>query len=72
MTKPKTKSPLEELATQADETLAKCWDRLRNKDVLSPEDVQAMVSAWRMKRRAFLAAEETKSQRKEERESDKT
>ena len=67
--KPKPKSPLQELADQADAALAICWQRLAAR-ALSDEDIETMVKSWRTKRLAHIEAAELKQKRKEERESD--
>ena len=67
--KKKIKSPLQELADQADEALALCWERLAARE-LTTEDIRAMVKGWRAKRLAHLEAEETKQLKKEARKSD--
>lgn len=64
---PKEKSPLQELAEKADGALALCWERLRAKD-LRPKDIETMVEAWRVKRRAHLEAAEAKQEKKEDHE----
>lgn len=65
----KEKSPLQELADQADIALHTCWERLHATD-LTRDDIEKMVAAWRVKRRAHLESEETKLERKEEKASD--
>lgn len=65
----KTKSPLQELADQADTALALCWERLGAK-TLTPEDIAAMVKAWRTKRLAWIEAQETRQEKKEQKASD--
>ncbi len=67
--KKKPKSPLQELADQADQALAICWERLAARE-LTDDDIQSMVKSWRTKRRAHIEAAELKQERKEERESD--
>ena len=67
--KAKPKSPLQELADQADTALALCWERLGAK-TLTPEDIETMVRAWRTKRLAWIESQETKQAKKEEKDSD--
>jgi hypothetical protein len=65
----KAKSPLQELADQADKALELCWQRLHAKDV-TDEDIHSMVDAWRLKRRVHTEVEEARAAKKEAKQSD--
>lgn len=69
MPRKQEKSPLQELAEQADAALHTCWERLHARE-LTERDIETMVASWRVKRRAHQASEEVKIERKEARESD--
>ncbi len=69
MAKKTEKSPLQELADKADAALFLCWKRLQADDV-DEETIRTMVQAWRVKRHAYIEAEEQRQERKEQRESD--
>lgn len=67
MPKPKVKSPLEELADQADVALTLCWQRLKAGEI-DAETIDKMVKGWRLKRRVFNETQEIKEAKKEAKE----